>query len=116
MSQIDPEDNYKYGYKTYCSTCMYCFHNTGANGKNKIITKLNGRKKTIQVKHGEMYCVYREPVKINRNHVRWWGFSRSCAFNIYKHTCLGCGIRMCSSKKVCSGCRKNNERFQCYFE
>jgi hypothetical protein len=63
------------------------------------------------VKYGEMYCSKGELFKINRNHVRWWGFSRKCELNPYKHTCLGCGQRMCTPKTVCSGCRKNNDRF-----
>ena len=107
---MSPEDNYKYGYKTRCSYCKYCStHNNMSD--NRLTGKINGKKKTVRLKFGEMYCIYGNLFKINRNHVRWWGFSRACPFNIYKHTCLGCGIRMCSPKKVCGGCLKNNERF-----
>ena len=107
----DPEYNHKHGRKSFCSTCKYCINNSGQNVTSKIIAKVDGKKKTIHLKHGAMYCTFDGVVKINRNHVRWWGFSRDCPFNIYTHTCLGCGIRMCSPKKVCSGCKKNNERF-----
>ena len=110
-----PAHNHRHGIITRCYSCKYCRKHSMNAGDNRLKGKINGKTKTIRVKYGEIYCTYNEIFKINRNHIRWWGFSRNCPFNIYSHTCLGCGIRMCSPKKVCGGCLKNNERFNTGF-
>ena len=116
ISKSDPAKNHQYGSKSFCLSCMYFIENSGINAVGKIVKMIDGKRKTIHLKKDATYCNYDELKKINRNHIRWWGFSQHCPFNIYTHTCLGCGIRMCSYKMVCSGCKKNNERFMHYSE
>jgi len=95
----------------YCRTCVHLAAVTRRKGADYVRGVVNGKKKFVRVKHGEMYCANGDLFRINRNHVRWWGFARQCPLNPYTHTCLGCGQRMCTPKEVCSGCRKNNGRF-----
>ena len=94
-----------------CYTCDFLI--SPKRNIDEVYVKLlvNGKKKRIRVKYRDMYCINGTPFKINKNHVRWWGFSNRCPLNPYIHTCLGCGQRMCTQKTVCSGCRKNNDRF-----
>ena len=96
--------------KPYCHKCEHLIAAT-KYGDVVISKTVNGKRKRFKIKSDEMYCNKGELFKINRNHVRWWGFSRQCPLNPYQHTCLGCGQRMCTTKTVCSGCRKNNDRF-----
>jgi len=105
------EETYKRGFKPYCRQCEYYVKNESLCDSVYAEGKINGKIRKKRLKYGEAYCTHGELRKINRNHIRWWGFSRDCAFNLFKQTCLGYGVQMCTEKRVCSGCLKNNSRF-----
>jgi len=107
----NPETNYNCGSKTYCRNCKYYRTNNSMLPVSLTVT-VNGKKKKVRIKYNQKYCIYKGLHEINGNHLRWWGFSKYCEFNIFSHTCIGCGTRMCTEKKICSGCLKNNYRFK----
>ena len=109
------KDSCTVSYKPYCRTCDYRIES-----QNFLITEIveyrnviTRRKAKLRVKprglfcnHPNMYTGKNKPAKVNKNHIRWWGFTPECPFNPYSHTCGNCGKRMASGNTVCSSCEK----------
>ena len=102
-------------YKPYCGTCAYRienhdFFNSAIIEYKNAVTKRAGRlfikPGNIFCNHPDMYTDKNKPKKINKNHIRWWGFTPECPFNPYSHTCCNCGKRMANENTVCSSCEK----------
>ena len=92
--------------------CYFCDHKVENKHLFETITitgRIDGKKRRKRVKPLDMWCLNGAMFRINKNHRRWWGFDRRCPLNPYTHTCLVCGRRMCTSKKMCSSCAKSRQ-------
>jgi len=108
------EEKYKHGFTPRCRDCEYCKRNhswytTDIEYKNPV-TK---RKNKLRMKKNGCYCLHismcnekGKPHKINGNHLKWWGYTPCCPFNLYTHVCEVCGRRMATDKVICSSCKK----------
>jgi len=115
---MSAEENYKLGFKPHCRTCEYCKHNSDIWSTVDVEYKnpVTKRKNKLRMKKNGYYCLHirmcnekGKPRKINGNHVKWWGVTPDCPFNIYTHVCEACGRRMATDKTICSSCKKNRE-------